>query len=765
MTNNPFSGWVDVKLEITRYTVEPGRTVMIPVDLENTGKVIDHLEFSILGIPPDWLGAPLPIVMLPAGESRQITLVIQPPPAPNVRAGIYPFQMRITSLRLQGRSIELDLLLTVAAEFVQGSIAAYLAQQEFVVRPGENVSFSLVIVNNHLKADRFKISSAGLIPDWVSAAPILVDLKPGEEAEIQIDISPLLSPYSLAGIYPFNLRLNAENEPDHSATLNCQLTVLAYHSYQLNLLTPVLEPEATGIVRLQNQGNEEDIYTLSFHNPQEKLTFHVTSPLVEPAVHLGEAANKNRIMPWGVAHRDGRVWFQGDQAGAYQGAVIRIPPGDTVEVEFNVYALHPPVFQQTVESFTIESASRRLVRRSLEGMAEIAPVGYPVLSRIVLSLFFFMLSISIVLFGFWAIQTEVAWIPSRNTRTATYVVLTAFPTQTLTPTTTLIPTFTQTVLTPTPTATGTQTQLTPTVTATGTVSPMPSQTGTLEPPTATITRPPTSTQIIFPIQNMGRIAMETSIGGNPQLFVYDTTRLRLDLLYESPAVDTQPAWSPDGKRLAFATNQDGNFEIYILNMETGVVFNLTRNPADDRYPAWSPDGKYVLFTTDRDGNQEIYSTTLDDIEVVNLTQNPANDLQPSWFINERIVFASDRDKNLEIYMMNPDGTGQFNLSNNPGADDFDPSGAPDASLIAFTSNRDGNQDIYTMSLDGSNQTNLTRNPAQDETPVWSPDSQWVAFASNRDANWEVYVVRRDGTQPYNVTSLPTEDRNPSWVNP
>ena len=765
MTNDPFAGWIEVKLEITRYTVQPGRTVMIPVELENTGTVIDHLEFSILGIPPDWLGAPLPIVMLPVGESRQVTLVIQPPPAPNVHAGVYPIQMRISSLRLQGRSVELDLLLTVAAEYVQGTVAAYLAQQEFEVQPGGTVSFPLVVVNNHLKTDQFKISSAGLASGWISANPVQVELQPGEEAEIRLDISPLLSPYSFAGVYPFHLRLSGEAETEHSATLNCQLTILAYHSYQFELPTTMLAPGETGQVRLQNQGNEEDIYTLRFDSPQDKLKFQITSPGVEPAVPLSEPEGKARLMPWGVAHEAGRVWFRGDQAGAYQGAVMRIPPGETLEIEFKVLSLHPPVFQQTVETFTVESASRRLVRKSLEGMAEIAPVGYPLISRMVLILFLLTLSISSILFGLWAIQTEVAWIPSRNTRTATYVVLTAFPTQTLTPTTTLIPTFTQTVLTPTQTATGTQTQFTPTLTPTETETPTPTQTGTLSPPTATVTRPSTATQIIFPIQNMGRIAMETSIGGNPQLFVYDTSRLRLDLLYESPGVDTQPAWSPDGKRLAFASNQDGNFEVYILNLETGVVFNLTRNPADDRYPAWSPDGQRILFTTDRDGNQEIYATTLDATDVVNLTQNPANDLQPSWFINERVVFASDRDKNLEIYMMNPDGTGQFNLSNNPGADDFDPSGAPDASLIAFTSNRDGNLDIFVMGLDGGSQRNLSNNPAQDETPVWSPDSQWVAFASNRDANWEVYVIRRDGTQPYNVTSLPTEDRSPSWINP
>jgi Tol biopolymer transport system component len=765
MANDPFAGWVEVKLEITRYTVQPGKTVLIPVDLLNTGSVIDHLEFSLLGIPAGWLGASLPIVMLPAGESRTVTLVIQPPPPPHVRAGVYPLQLRLTSLRLQGRSVELDLLLTVAAETVQGPVGAYLAQRSFEVQPGGSLSFPLVVVNNHLKADQFTIASAGLPEGWISAAPAQVDLQPGEEAEIQFVLSPPLRPDSRAGVYPFNLRLSGVNNPAHTATLTCQLTVLPYQNYSLELLNPDLLPGEIGHLRLQNQGNEEDIYTLRFDSPQKKLTFQITSPPVESATSLRSPDGISRLMPWGIAREDGRVWFRGDQAGAYQGAVTYISPGETMEVEFDVLSLEPPAFRQAVEPFNVESASKRLSRQVRQGTAVIAPVGYPLVSQAVLILFFFAFSISFILFGFLVIRGEIALIPPRDTQAPTYIVLTEIPTVTWTPTSTLTPTFTQTVLTPTQTATGTQTQFTPTASPTSTQTPTPTPSNTPASPTVTATQPATTTPIIFPIQNMGRLAMETSIGGNPQLFVYDTSRLRFDLVYQSPAVDTQPAWSPDGRRLAFASNQDGQYEIYVLNLDTGVVFNLTRNPADDRYPAWSPDGQRIVFTTDRDGNQEIYSTTLDGGEVVNLTQHPANDLQPSWFIEQRIAFASDRDNNLEIYLMNPDGTGQFNLSNTPGFDDYDPAGAPDASLIAFTSNRDGNPEIYSMNLDGSNQTNLTRNPARDETPAWSPDSQWIAFATNRDANWEVYVMRRNGTQLYNVTSLPTEDRAPAWTNP
>jgi tricorn protease len=35
-------------------------------------------------------------------------------------------------------------------------------------------------------------------------------------------------------------------------------------------------------------------------------------------------------------------------------------------------------------------------------------------------------------------------------------------------------------------------------------------------------------------------------------------------LTHTPAIDRNPAWSPDGKKIAFQSNRHGNFDIYVL---------------------------------------------------------------------------------------------------------------------------------------------------------------------------------------------------------
>lgn len=70
----------------------------------------------------------------------------------------------------------------------------------------------------------------------------------------------------------------------------------------------------------------------------------------------------------------------------------------------------------------------------------------------------------------------------------------------------------------------------------------------------------------------------------------------------------QPAWSPDGTRLAFSAWRRGGFrDILIVTLATGAVEEVTRDRAIDMSPSWSADGRYVFFDSDRTGISNIYA--------------------------------------------------------------------------------------------------------------------------------------------------------------
>ena len=162
--------------------------------------------------------------------------------------------------------------------------------------------------------------------------------------------------------------------------------------------------------------------------------------------------------------------------------------------------------------------------------------------------------------------------------------------------------------------------------------------------------------------------------------------------------DIEPAWSPDGKRVAFVSFRDdprglffggpppnpGSTELYVSNVEGTSQVRLTNSPGDEggpkpviglddddgeSIPSWSPDGTKIAVASNRDGNWEIYVVNADGSGSQRLTNNSATDLRPRWSPDgTKIAFQTNRNGNQEIYSMNPDGTGQTNLTNNS-ADD------------------------------------------------------------------------------------------------
>ena len=55
------------------------------------------------------------------------------------------------------------------------------------------------------------------------------------------------------------------------------------------------------------------------------------------------------------------------------------------------------------------------------------------------------------------------------------------------------------------------------------------------------------------------------------------------------ATDEDPAWSPDGKKIAFQSQRTGNFEIFRIRATDGAnPTNLTNHPAHDEQPTWQP---------------------------------------------------------------------------------------------------------------------------------------------------------------------------------
>lgn len=222
-----------------------------------------------------------------------------------------------------------------------------------------------------------------------------------------------------------------------------------------------------------------------------------------------------------------------------------------------------------------------------------------------------------------------------------------------------------------------------------------------------------------------RLALASVRDGNWEVYAADENLTR------NPGADLDPAWSPDGLRIAFASDRDalpGMFGIHVMQADGTSVTRLSSGAMPDRDPSWSPDGTLIAFTRyDPLGAPSIYAMRPDATEPRLVV---ADGSSPAWSPDgSRIAFV----RSGQIYVARSDGTGAVPLTRGT-----EPAWSADGRL-AFA--REG--DIHVA--DGSLETPLTATSDETESsPAWSPDGRRVAFASvargeepNRSAIHEV----------------------------
>jgi Tol biopolymer transport system component len=86
------------------------------------------------------------------------------------------------------------------------------------------------------------------------------------------------------------------------------------------------------------------------------------------------------------------------------------------------------------------------------------------------------------------------------------------------------------------------------------------------------------------------VAMHGAVGSRDlEIYVMRTDGTGLRQLTDNQRVrDSEPAWSPDSRKLAFMSDRDGNREIYVMNADGSDQTNVSRNPAHDEAPSWVP---------------------------------------------------------------------------------------------------------------------------------------------------------------------------------
>ncbi|OGO75694.1 MAG: hypothetical protein A3K45_08210, partial [Chloroflexi bacterium RIFOXYC12_FULL_59_14] len=215
---------------------------------------------------------------------------------------------------------------------------------------------------------------------------------------------------------------------------------------------------------------------------------------------------------------------------------------------------------------------------------------------------------------------------------------------------------------------------------------------------------------------------------NSDLYSVNVDGTGLKLLLPESGGDYDPAWSPDGKRIAFTSRRTSRPSIFVLDLAANTVtllFESTGNFSEARSPAWSPFNNQILFVATR-GITEIWA----------MTDTGKSPIQ--------LVYSG-----LEYV-------------------NFDPVWSPDGQFVRFSQRRVGRSAVWLSQLVYEERELMTAKrlpffPSWIENVEYSPDGLWLLYESvGEDGNRDICVMTVDGENITRITSDPGADFDPTW---
>ena len=240
---------------------------------------------------------------------------------------------------------------------------------------------------------------------------------------------------------------------------------------------------------------------------------------------------------------------------------------------------------------------------------------------------------------------------------------------------------------------------------------------------------------------------------------------------------TDPAWSPDGRQIAFTRNEDvgesttfTDDDVFVMDADGGNLRQLTPevDGSSSSQPAWSPDGRRIAYVRGPSRASAVVAATplafgelvvmdADGGETVRLTRAEP-DAAPAWSPDgEEIVFVRGHDLSqasgdMDLFIVDAAGGTPRRLTRTPRSLETAPAWSPDGSRVAFARSTSfsaytGNAAIFVINRDGSGESLLLEHKLYSKRPTGSAGARTGGALRSRRENWTARSLRRLRLRP------------------
>jgi TolB protein len=214
--------------------------------------------------------------------------------------------------------------------------------------------------------------------------------------------------------------------------------------------------------------------------------------------------------------------------------------------------------------------------------------------------------------------------------------------------------------------------------------------------------------------------------------------------YELPTLGsgpTDPAASPDGRSLAIASRG----WLWLLDVETAEARRLTRGAGVDSRPAWSPDGRRIAFVRDTGKDTGLFEIEVASGSEKKLIDTPAIDLDPAYSRDGRTLYYSSAESgDFDIWRLDLSSGAKTRLTEDKGIE-LRPGPLPGDAQVVFVGKGQGSDLVIVMNLADRQRRVLVEYPiASQMRPTVHPDGEHLVVGVPSPDAWDLWIYDVNG---------------------